>query len=320
LNARLPDSHTEPASEWFFGTLFGLLSALGYTAANVFLRSLVQCDVIWVSAMKASPLVVLAGPWLVIQLARGRETLPPPRVVVTLALAALVGQLGGNVMFQWSLGVVGMALSVPLCLGTLILSGAVLGRIFLGEPLTVRIVISVAILVIAIAVLSFGASEAQQAVAETIPSAEPASFWHLAAGVSAASMSGVAYSILGVVIRFGVKGRASLSLTLLTVGAVGVLSLGSLSVWRIGWEGMWTTPWSELTLMLMAGLFNAAAFLALTKALKIASVVYVNALNATQAAMAAVAGILFFQEALSGQLTFGIVLTVIGLVLMKRGT
>lgn len=297
--------------------MFGLLSALGYTGANVFLRSLVQSDVIWVSAMKASPLVVLAGPWLLIQLARGRETLPAPRVLVTLALAALVGQLGGNVSFQWSLGVVGMALSVPLCLGSLILSGAVLGRIFLGEPLTGRTWISITVLVTAIAVLSFGADEARQAVAETMPTAEPASFWHLAAGVAAASLSGLAYSVLGVVIRYGVKGQASRSVTLLTVGLVGVLSLGSMSLWRIGWDGMWSTSGREMTLMLMAGLFNAAAFLALASALKLTNVVYVNALNATQAAMAALAGILFFQEALSGQLTFGIVLTVIGLVLMK---
>ena len=292
---------------------------MGYTAANVFLRSLVQCDAIWVSAMKASPLVVLAGPWLLVQLARGRETAPPRRVLVTLALAALVGQLGGNVSFQWSLGVLGMALSVPLCLGTLILSGAVLGRVILREPLTVRILISTAILVTAIAVLSLGAGEAQQAVADTIPTAEPATFWHLAAGVAAAGLSGVAYAILGVVIRHGVKGQASLPVTLLTVGLVGVFSLGSLAVWRIGWEGMGATTRQDLVLMLMAGLCNAAAFLALANALKITNVVYVNALNSTQAAMAAVAGILLFQEALSGQLTLGILLTVIGLVLMSRG-
>jgi drug/metabolite transporter (DMT)-like permease len=168
-------------------------------------------------------------------------------------------------------------------------------------------------------VLSFGAREAQQAVAETIPTAEPSSFWHLASGVAAAGISGVAYSILGVVIRYGVKGQASRSVTLLTVGVIGVLSLGSMSLWRIGWDGMWMTTRQDLVLMLMAGLCNAAAFLALASALKITSVVYVNGLNATQAAMAAIAGVVLFQEALSGQLTLGIVLTVIGLVLMKRG-
>ena len=102
-------------------------------------------------------------------------------------------------------------------------------------------------------------------------------------------------------------------------GLVGVISLGSLTLWRSGSEEMSTTTRHDLALMLMAGLFNALAFLALVKALQVASVVYVNALNASQAALAAVAGILFFREALSEQLALGILLTVLGLMLMKRG-
>jgi DME family drug/metabolite transporter len=320
LNTSPPDSHAVHADQLFFGTLFGLLSALSYTAANVFLRSVAHCDAIWVSAVKATPLVVLAGPWLLVLVARGRRVLPTWRILVTLAIAGLLGQLGGNVLFQWSLGVVGMALSVPLCLGTLIVSGALLGRIFLHEPLSVRTLISVAVLVIAITVLSSGAGQAQRAVAETMPTARATSSgWHLVAGVTAASLSGFAYSVLGVVIRHGVKGRASLPATLFTVGLVGVISLGGTTLWRIGWEGMCTTMRPDLAMMLLAGLCNAAAFLALVKALQVASVVYVNAMNATQAALAAIAGVLFFREALSGQLALGILLTVFGIVLMKRG-
>jgi drug/metabolite transporter (DMT)-like permease len=106
--------------------------------------------------------------------------------------------------------------------------------------------------------------------------------------------------------------------TLFTIGLVGTISLGSVTWWRIGWDGMWATPGEDAILMLSAGLFNAAAFWALTKALQVVTVVYVNALNATQVALAAVAGMIFFREALSGQLVAGILLTALGLMLMKR--
>jgi drug/metabolite transporter (DMT)-like permease len=47
--------------------------------------------------------------------------------------------------------------------------------------------------------------------------------------------------------------------------------------------------------------------------------VYVNALNATQAAMAAIAGVILFQEARSTELGLGVLLTIAGLLLMKAG-
>ncbi len=301
------------------GTVCGLLSAVGYTAANSFLRSVADCDPVWVSAVKAIPNVVLVGPWLLAYYCRGLPVMPKPDVLVKLALAALVGQLGGNVLFQWSLGVVGIALAVPLCLGTIILSGALLGRIFLNEPLTYRTLCSVGILIGAISVLSMGAGEAQRSVAATLADVSQAeSWWNLAAGVAAATLSGVAYSVLGVVIRYGVTGRASLTATMFIVGIVGAVSLGGLTLWKIGWQGITATRTDDMILMVLAGIMNTAAFLALTKALQLASVVYVNALNATQATMAAVAGVLFFQEAFSRELTVGIALTIIGLVLMRR--
>ena len=47
-------------------------------------------------------------------------------------------------------------------------------------------------------------------------------------------------------------------------------------------------------IMLAAGVFNLIAFVAVTRALQIATLVYVNALNASQVAMAGLAGVIFF--------------------------
>jgi drug/metabolite transporter (DMT)-like permease len=311
-------SRQAPSPHVVFGTLCGLFSAVGYTAANACLRSVSDCDPIWVSAVKAVPTLLLVGPWIAVQACRGRKILPERHVLVLLSIGALIGQVIGNVVFQWSLGVIGLALAVPLTLGTIILGGALLGRTLLHEPLTLRMLASVLTLIAAITVLSLGAGEAYQSVAGG-SEVERADWWLIALGVAAAMLSGIAYSILGVVIRYGVKGRASLAITLFTVSLLGVISLGGWSHWRIGWHGMWDTAPDDFVMMVWAGVFNAVAFLALTKALQLANLVYVNALNATQATMAAIAGVLLFHEALSGELAVGVVLTIAGLLMMKQG-
>jgi drug/metabolite transporter (DMT)-like permease len=312
MSASLVEDHNHLA----WGTLCGLGSALGYTAANICLRAATNCDPIWVSAVKAVPTALFVAPWLLVLAWRGQKILPRGDVLGKLVLAGLVGQLGGNVLFQYSLGVIGVALTVPLTLGTIILGGAILGRIVLQEPLTQKTLASIFVLIVAISVLSLGADDAHRSVVGLAASADP---WQLTRGVAAAVTSGVAYAILGVVIRYGVTGRVSVPVTLGVISLAGIVSLGAGSLWRIGWQGMLDTSGRDLQVMVLAGLFNAVAFLAIAKSFQFASVVYVNALNATQAAMAAVAGVLFFQEAKSAELGLGVILTVVGLLLMRNG-
>ena len=70
--------------------------------------------------------------------------------------------------------------------------------------------------------------------------------------------------------------------------------------------------------MLAAGICNAGAFLFLALALRWTGLIFVNALNASQAALAAIAGVLLFQEASSIALWVGVALTVLGLLLMRE--
>jgi drug/metabolite transporter (DMT)-like permease len=108
------------------------------------------------------------------------------------------------------------------------------------------------------------------------------------------------------------------STSLVAVTSIGVVALGALSYGRIGVEGMLSTPSQDFAVMLLAGVCNAAAFWSLTTALRLVTLAYTNALNASQAAMAAVAGVIFFSEALTLAMGSGIVLTVLGLLLMKN--
>jgi drug/metabolite transporter, DME family len=299
------------SSVW--GPVCGMIAAVGYTAANCCLRAASNCDPVWVSCIKAIPTTVLAGIPITIGLWAGRPVLPDMKVTKALVLAALLGQLGGNVLFQYSLGVVGIGLAVPLCMGMIILASAWLARVYLHEPVSVDAFLSMLVLVAAIWVLSLGAGDAYRSVVRQSPS-----IWLLAAGVVAACFSGFAYAVLGVVIRYGVTGRASVTATTFVVCVVGVISLGSASVAKLGFEGILATTLRDWIVMIAAGLFNFVAFIALTRALQLASVVYVNAVNASQVAMAAVAGVVFFQESMSLALVGGVVLTVAGLLVMPR--
>ena len=78
------------------------------------------------------------------------------------------------------------------------------------------------------------------------------------------------------------------------------------------------TDSADFGMMVLAGVFNLIAFVALTRALQITSLVYVNALNASQVAMASLAGIVLFHEQASPTLTIGVSLTVLGLLIMPR--
>lgn len=274
----------------------------------------------WVSCLRALPTVLLFGPWLVWRKARGERLLPTAKVLGVILVGALSSQLVGNWLFQWSLRVVGLAMAVPLCLGTLICGGALLGRLWLKEPITTRVAISLAVLTISILILSFGAHEAHHAVAASLDQVlqEPHSPWRIVAGVLAACASGVFFAVLGVTIRYSVTNHAAPTTMMFTVGLVGTLGLGTMTAVRLGVGEMMATPSADLAVMLSAGLLNALSFIFMTKALQLTNVAYAYALNATQATMGALAGILLFKEATTPWLGLGVALTIAGLLYMSR--
>lgn len=298
------------------GLTCGVVSAVVYTCANICLRRVAHCDPYWVSCIKAVPTILLAGGMLLMELRRGERWTPRAKVIAGVVAAGLFAQLGGNVSFQWALGVVGLALTVPLTLGTILLAGAILGRVWLGEGITPRSALAMLLLIVSIAVLSLGSGDAYQSVASSTGHRQ--SPWLLTFGVLAALLSGVAYATLGAAIRRVARGVAPMSVTLLVVSLTGFLSLGPLSVGRLGIEGLLATSPADFSSMVWAGIFNAVAFFALSKSLQVLPVVHVNAITASQTAMAAIAGVLLYQEPTTWPLVAGVTLTVVGVLLVDR--
>lgn len=313
MQSRPPPSafHASLVQPHALGTIYGLFSAFVYTGANSFLRAANGLDPVWISAIKAVPTVVIMAIVLPAIAIRGGSVAMQPRHLAMIVAGGLCGQLGGNIAFQWSLSQIGVALTVPLSLGGMILFAAVLGRVFLHEPVTPKAGLALLLLLAAIAVLSLGAKTAGQQVSDT-----PMSLVRVMLGVTAACMSGLAYSVLNVILRYGITRGAPLPTTLFTVSIAGFIALSSIAWLRIGGEGMQATTSREWLIMLAAGLCNTVAFMSLTKSLQLTSVVYVNALNATQATLAALAGVLIFKEPLSQWLALGVALTIAGLMVL----
>lgn len=298
------------------GTALGLLAAVAYTTANLGLRNVAEGgDLDWalfVSANKALPVTLIAWSLVAWRSFRGLPALPPRRLWVPLLLTGCVMQFGGNVMFQVALSRGGLALTVPMTFSMIIVSGALLGRAVLGEAITVRMLLAMTTMVLAVAVLSRGAETASDALVTN------ADWKSTVLAVVTACIAGTSYGSGGVMIRRCVTSHLSYSATIVLISSVGLFVIGPLSVMRLGLPAVTSLSGQIWLSMLGAGLANAVAFFAVNAAFKRLSVVRVNLLNASQAAMAATAGVVLFGEPNTWWLRLGTLLTIVGLVLTAR--
>ena len=263
------------------------------------------------AAVKAAPTVIVLGPLLGWMLFRGIPVLTSGRMIPRLLVVALIGQFVGNAAFQVALEVIGLAASVPITLGVLIICGAVLGRVVLGEPVRLTTVVAITTLITAIIVLSTPGES-------TMP-AESTSKLSPIVGSLCAAASGAAYALFGVVMRQTMNGGVTASLTMFISGMVGTISLWSFAMFRLGPEVIAMTSPDQWLIMSAAGILNFVAFVALSYALKALPVVAVNLINASQVAMAAAAGVIIFAEPITKSLIAGIALTFLGLSILAMG-
>ncbi len=286
----------------------GMVAAVLYTMANVALRQCVGVDPFLVSAMKAAPTVVILGPFLVWMMLTRQTIATSLKMAPRFVVASFFGQVIGNGAFQVALGVIGLAASVPITLGVLIIGSAVLGRILLGEPVSPRKIVAMMTLIGAVVILSLPGATALK-----IESATPMPVW---VGALCAAASGFAYAFFGVAMRQALTGGMSAPATMLISGVVGTIALWSITLFRVGTGPLAELAGEQWAVMIAAGVFNFTAFAALSLSLKALPVVAVNLINASQVAMAAVAGVVLFAEPVTAPLAIGTALTFAGLMIL----
>lgn len=307
--------HHQHARDVGRGTILSLGSAVLYTCTNIGLREVSQLDAYWVSCLKAVPTLLAAGALVMFDVRRrGTSCLPNARMTLGLLVTGVVAHLGGNVAFQWGLGIVGLAATVPLTFSMILITGALLGRFWLGEAITRRAIVAMTILTAAFLCVSIHTEQAKEHPVDAV--SHDAATTTLA--VAVICLSGLAYALLGASIRRTVTGTTSTAAVLLLISIPGVACLGPLAVWQIGLDGIRSTSGHDVAVMLAAGAFNAVAFFMLSYVMKLIPIAYVNVVNASQVAMAAAAGVMFFNEDVTRWLYAGLFLTIAGLTLNGR--
>lgn len=302
------------------GVWSAIASSVIYTLTNILLRRLsTDVDPLLPSAVKATVTLLFFLPAGLLAIRAGKKMMPGPWGTAVLLLVSLLNQVVGNVGLQFSMGVLGMALAIPLCTGAMVIGSALMGRFILREPLHRGLLIALLVLTASIFLFRGGAEGARRSLVDA-PLQELRQ-WSALAGVAASILSGLAYAGLSVTIR-GVLAREVNRLTpILSVVLVGTVVLWPWAWWKLGSGGLASVPGWQWELMLLAGLGNAVAFLFLAMSLQLLPVAWVNAINVSQVGMAAVAGLLFFGEPSSVWLWVGLVVMSAGFALLvQHGT
>lgn len=296
------------------GLGFCIASALGYTLSNALLRSLsTNADHLLTICVKETITVLIVGPVLLALTLCGRFNWPGWRCIGILVFAGFVTQLGGNVPVLWSFSVIGMSVAVPIFIGMNLVGSAILGRIVLKEPVCVRTMCAIGLLVVSVVLLNLGDSNA--------PDLKKTSWEMQLLGTGASILGGFCFAVMTVSIRYALlTGESSLAskfwTVVLMIPAAGTYILGPILLLRWFWGSFPPVSIEHGTQMLAAGLVNFISFFLLSKGLRMVPVVLVNITNTTQVAMGALLGIFLFHETLSTWLIAGLLTAMVGVILI----
>lgn len=323
-----PSPASKPGTPSWVGPICGVVAAVLYTLTNIALRDCVNVDAYLVSAVKAAPTVIFLAPVIARIAIQKQSVIASKRRIPQFLFASFLAQFFGNAAFQKALERIGLAASVPITLGVLIVGGAFFGVLLLKEGVNRQKILSMITLIIAVVVLSLpnagpGAQQGDMEKSQDTESQDTQRVKTTSAGDALigslwAASSGLAYSFFGVTLRLTLQSGVKSTTAMFLSGLVGIVTLWPYIYLTLGHEVVHGTPLTLWMTMAIAGLCNFLAFIAITASLKLLPVVAVNLINASQVAMAAVAGVMLFEEPVTWTLLTGIFLTIAGLVIMAK--
>jgi drug/metabolite transporter (DMT)-like permease len=292
------------------------LAAMSYTAANACLKQLsTMADPAWTTFMKEAMAFAFAGLCLFVKRFRGLPIFPSKKEVGILLAVGLAVEFIGNLGVLWAMGKVGLAVTIPTNSGAQLLVCALFGWILLGERVSLRTAIALALLMVALILLGFGAEAAGRSTATAESSSAGFS---IALAVAASCLAGVAFASLSIAMRRSCSVNIAPCSLLFIVAGVGVGTMLPMSCYRMGVDGLLATSPRSLAWMLSAGVFNLIGFFGFAKGLQLTSIVHASVLNASQVAMSAVVGMVYFQEPHNPWLVLGVIVTMVGIMLIDR--
>ncbi|MCL2006142.1 MAG: DMT family transporter [Planctomycetaceae bacterium] len=342
-------------SERWTGTIFTFLSTLLFGVSNVVMRYLTgpeyEIDQYWALFYKEAIGLALLLPWLTFRLMQGRYRFTSFRLVCLLVLAAVICQLIGAPLHVLGFAIIGLIITVPLVQSATLLGVAVLGYFIYGDSLSRKRKIAIAILIVAVTVLSIGKEMSAPTPSQGGSGVEAGLFLLVAIGTV---IAGVAYAVYLVMLRHALRqnwkdeNSAWLSfkvfhwvgydydkktgeppaeklyspfpvtLMMAIVFIVGVIIFAVFIISRQGVSGFYDVPYWSWQVILISGVCNMLAFFFQIQGLRMTSAVQASLVAVSQMVILSLVGFWFFREAINVVVMMGLGLTVYGILLSAK--
>jgi drug/metabolite transporter (DMT)-like permease len=333
--------------ERWTGTIFTFLSTFFYAISNIAIRYLTKEEVPhdWILFFKEAIGFLILLPWLFLRFGQGRFQYTSKRLVFYVFIAAVVCQLIGARLHVLGFAVIGLIITVPLIQSSTLLGVAVLGHFMLGDSLSRWRKIAIAILIVAITILSIGKGMTADPSVEHNISA--GFFLLVAAGTIVA---GLAYAIYVVMLRYIIRqhwedensawlsfkfrrwighdfvkqpGKRLYSpfpvtLIMAVVFLTGIAIFGTLLYGNHGIAGFYNVPEIAWKCILISGICNALGFFFQIQGLRMTSAVQASLISVSQMILLSLIGYLFFAEVVNTVVLIGLGLTVYGVFISAR--
>jgi drug/metabolite transporter (DMT)-like permease len=293
------------------GELWASASAFGYALAAIFSRvASVAIHPFVAPGLRLLPIVavawtrILRRPAELRRLVPGHESFLGWRLLAVMCLGGTFTTVIGTVGYFYALRIGGVVLTQPV-LATSIFWSAFIAALFLGEPLTRRMVVGVIVAVLGVALLGYG-----RAVGGNLPDnvllALPLAF--IPAITWAAGANCTRYALVKGVDKY-------LVLAVSNLWAIGLL-FGLLLA--TGQGGLITSvSLNGLGSVLLAGMLTAASQITIAYALSFAAVASVSTINGMNPVLSAILAYFILGEPLNALMIIGTVLTVIGVIYVQ---
>jgi drug/metabolite transporter (DMT)-like permease len=293
------------------GELWASASAFGYAFAAIFSRvASVAIHPFVAPGLRLLPVVAVAWTRVLRQGTELRRLDPRTpsflgwRVLAIICLGGTFTTVIGTVGYFYALRIGGVVLTQPV-LATSIFWSAFIAAIFLGEPLTRRMIIGVIFAVLGVALLGYGRS-----VGGNLPGnvllALPLAF--IPAVTWAAGSNCTRYALVKGVDKYLVLAVSNLWAIVLLFGVLIVAGQGGL-ITSVSLHGLGS--------VLLAGVLTAASQITITYALSFTSVASVSTINGMNPVLAAILAYFILGEPLNALMVAGTILTVIGVIFVQ---
>ena len=323
-------------------TWVSLVSMLLYTVSNASLRHLgdLGAPIEWSLAIKETVAVVLLAPWVLFRLMKRRYRFQSKRLFLILIAASLVCQVIGSQNQLLSYALIGLVIATPTLQACQLTATALIGKYALKDSISRSQWGAMALLLVAVLLLSLGKSTDSATVV-----VESGSTIRTFQGIGAAALAAFSFAVYFNAIRYLMRKHRTLStnawesikihdwighdfathqtqerryspfpitLLMITVTGVGVLYFGPVIFLTRGVEGFTNVPKECWFWVILSGLTNLVGFFFQIQALLLASATKMSLIAAFQIVIFAFLGILFFGESMNILIAIGVILAIVG--------